>query len=103
MFAQPFHKNTIHFIFPYFQAILRPLIRRNEQVLNLLVVNLHHGAGDLVVDLVVFVALDPVKDFIASLRNDASIGSVTDHRVRLARACLSVSKKTGMVTVPSSI
>lgn len=79
MFAQPFHENTIHFIFPYFQAILRPLIRRNEQVLDLLVVDLYHGAGDLVIDLVVFVTLDSAEDFVASLRNDASVGSVTDH------------------------
>lgn len=100
---QALHVHLSFLQLPDLQTLWRRLLPAREQILDLLVVDLEHADLDLVLNVFVFVGVDPFKDLITGLWNDTLVLAVTDHWVRLAAAGLSVRKQAAMVALPRVI
>ena len=73
-----------------FQTFIWSLFWVDEQILHLLIVNLHHGDLHLEGGLRVLVSLDSGEYLLADLGDNAFIRVEANHGVGLARAGLSV-------------
>lgn len=71
MFAHAFDVDAEGFVLPNFVAFRRAFVDGNEQVLNLFVINFHHGRVDFVLLLFVGVARNPIEDLFASDGHDS--------------------------------
>jgi len=103
MFTKSLHKDTVYLVFSDFKAFATTFIWCDEKILNLLIVDLYHGAGDLVLELIIIVGINSVENLITRLRHNPPVDSVPNHGVTLARARLSVREQASVVTVPSCI
>ena len=71
--------------------------------MHLFIVDFEHGELDLIFSVTSAAGLagsNPLENFVACNGNDTFIGPITDHRVTLARARLSVGKETAVIALP---
>ena len=107
---QPLYEHSHRLALADLEPPLWPQVGVDQQVLGPLVVDLQHRHCDLKRGeqgrpyLIFFVfgrfGLDAPEDFIAGDGDDALVGSVADHGVGLAGACLSVREQTAVVALP---
>lgn len=71
MLAHPLHVNAERLVLPDLVALLGTLSNRNEQVLHLLVVYLHHRDLHLVLLVRVVVLSNPRENFLAGNGDNA--------------------------------
>ncbi len=69
--AHPLHVNAESLVLPDLVALLGTLSNRNEQVLHLLIINLHHRDLHLVLLVRVAVLGNPRENFLAGNGDDA--------------------------------
>lgn len=101
VFSQSLYINTQSLILTNFQAVWWSFIGRNKQILNFFVVDLQHRQSNLKLLLPFsLIFLDPLKDFLANHRDNATIDAISNHGIRLACSSLAVCKQAAIVALP---
>lgn len=101
------NENACLLVLSDFEAFLRPLVGRHEQILHFLVVDLNHGHCDLALDFLVLVVLlqlrDSLEDFVAGSRYNSLVFAISNDRVTLSRTGLTVGEKARIVSFESIV
>ena len=98
-----FNLDTVGLVLSNLKAFFGSLGGVDEKILDPFVVDFHHGNLDLVGLVRVGIGRDTAEDFLASQGHDTTVGTVTDHRVRFARSCLTVGKQATMEAFPCTV
>lgn len=64
------------------------------------IIDFQHAEDDLELCLRVLALLNALKELFAGDGNDAPVGSIANHGVRLATACLPIGKERTVVAFP---
>lgn len=84
-----------------FQTFLGSFVGHNEQILHLFIVDLDHGDRDLALNNLLFIGLlqmtDALEDVFAGSWHDSFVLAISNDRVTLSRAGLTVGEKARIV------
>jgi hypothetical protein len=100
MFAHAFYVDAEGFMLPDLVTLGGTFGDGDEQILNFFVVDFHHGDHDFVLPVFIVVGCDAVEDLFAGDGDDSLVGSVSDHGIGLAGACLTVGEETAVIALP---
>lgn len=102
---QVLHEKHLLLVFPDLQKILCSVVGRNQQILHSLVINLNHGASDLILNLLALVVafvefIYSLENFFTSHRNYPWVTLIPKHAVAFPRSRLSIGKQAGVKSLP---
>lgn len=103
MLTKSIDKNTECFTFSDFQTFIWSFVDWDHQILHLFIVDFTHHSTYFVELIFIIVISNSIENFNACQWNNTSVSTITNHGMTLARTCLTICKKTGVISMPSII
>lgn len=103
MFTHPLNIYPQSFMLSNFMSFRWSFCDRYEQILNFLVVNLHHWDLNFILFIRLSIISNTGKNLLATNRYNSFVTAISNHRIRLSWSCLSISKEATVIALPSII